>query len=177
MSVSLIDGHIDEVKGDLISRSALLEKSYWHGELPNVENPYAEGASAVDVSDIEDAPAVDAVEVVRCMENKYAIINEYIEDRIHRDGCGNLCDFATKEARDMAFLKELEHLHNGIERQKWIPVTERLPTREDANWNERVLAIDDYLGDIQVYWYKVVANHASSFSHWMPLPQPPKEGE
>ena len=60
---------------------------------------------------------------------------------------------------------------------KWISVTERLPTEEDADWNGKVLAIDDYLGEIQTYWYKVVARHANSFSHWMPLPQPPKESE
>lgn len=45
---------------DLISRSALIDKAYWHGERPDVGNPFAEGVEAVDVSDIEEAPTIEA---------------------------------------------------------------------------------------------------------------------
>jgi len=67
MSVSMIDGHMDEVEGDLISRSALLKKQYNASELDDPK--FAD--MVVDVSDIEDAPAVDAVEVVRCKDCKH----------------------------------------------------------------------------------------------------------
>lgn len=39
-------------------------KGYWHGERPDWDHPFAEGVDAVDTIDIENAPTVDAVEVV-----------------------------------------------------------------------------------------------------------------
>jgi hypothetical protein len=44
----------------LIDADALIEKAYWHGEHPDVENLYAEGVEAADVSDIDDAPTIEA---------------------------------------------------------------------------------------------------------------------
>jgi len=49
---------------DYIEREALYEKAYWHGETPDVENPYSEGVEAVDVSDIDNIPAADVAPVV-----------------------------------------------------------------------------------------------------------------
>jgi Zn finger protein HypA/HybF involved in hydrogenase expression len=51
-------------KLDLIDRNALIEKAYFHGKLPDPGCLYPDGKEAVDVDDIEDAPTVDAVEVV-----------------------------------------------------------------------------------------------------------------
>lgn len=48
----------------LIDANALIEKAYWHGEHPDVGNPFAEGVDAVDVSDIDEAPVIE-VEPVR----------------------------------------------------------------------------------------------------------------
>ena len=44
----------------LIDANALVEKAYWHGEHPSVNNPFAEGVDAVDVSDIDNAPTIEA---------------------------------------------------------------------------------------------------------------------
>ena len=44
----------------LIDADALVEKAYWHGEHPDVGNPFAEGVDAVDVSDIDNAPTIEA---------------------------------------------------------------------------------------------------------------------
>ena len=63
------------MNNDLISRSALLEKA-WDAD---TRCGYVQ---VVDVGDIEEAIAVDAVEVVRCKDCKF-IINR--EDRTH--GC------------------------------------------------------------------------------------------
>ena len=49
---------------DLIDRNALIEKSYFSGKLPDPGHLYPEGKEVVDVDDIEDAPRIDAVEVV-----------------------------------------------------------------------------------------------------------------
>ena len=63
---------------------------------------------------------------------------------------------------------------NGVTIQKWIPVTERLP--EDAS---TVLAIDNdgtissayYVGR----WHSGGDLDEDAVTHWMPLPEPPKE--
>lgn len=55
------------MEGGLISRSALLENALWfvddYGDLKDF--PY------IDVEDVHNAPAVDAVEVVRCKDCKW----------------------------------------------------------------------------------------------------------
>ena len=55
---------MENKKLDLIDRNALYEKAYFSGKLPDPGNLYPEGKEVVDVDDIENAPAVDAVEVV-----------------------------------------------------------------------------------------------------------------
>lgn len=42
----------------MIDANALVEKAYWHGEHPTVDRLFAEGADAVDVSDIDNAHAL-----------------------------------------------------------------------------------------------------------------------
>lgn len=44
----------------LIDADELIEKAYWHGERPDVGNPFAEGVEAVDMSDIDNAPTIYA---------------------------------------------------------------------------------------------------------------------
>ena len=44
----------------LIDADALVEKAYWHGEHPDVGNPFADGVEAVDMSDIKNAPTIEA---------------------------------------------------------------------------------------------------------------------
>ena len=44
----------------LIDADGLIEKAYWHGEHPDVENLYAEGVEAVDMCDIDEAPTIEA---------------------------------------------------------------------------------------------------------------------
>lgn len=44
----------------LIDANALAEKAYWHGEHPTVDRLFAEGVDAVDVSDIDNAPTIEA---------------------------------------------------------------------------------------------------------------------
>ena len=48
----------------LIDAGKLIEKAYWHGDTPSYGELYPEGHDAVDVEDIENAPTVEAVQVV-----------------------------------------------------------------------------------------------------------------
>lgn len=62
---------------------------------------------------------------------------------------------------------------NGVTIQRWISVTERLP---EETRDEYVLVVCDYYGKIKVETRKMWHIDAC-VTHWMPLPQPPKEVE
>ena len=66
---------------------------------------------------------------------------------------------------------------NGVTVQQWIPVSEKLP--ED---NERVIAYRPMEADASAYKYCVMwgwsvkgSMRHGGITHWMPLPEPPKE--
>ena len=68
-------------------------------------------------------------------------------------------------------------ISNGVTVQKWTPVSERLPTEEDANDYESVLAVGRTNRCVrEMVWY-AIARYPRVFTHWMPLPEPPKECE
>ena len=48
---------------EYIEREALYEKAYWHGEHPDVGNPFPDGVDAIDIKDVDAIPAADAVPV------------------------------------------------------------------------------------------------------------------
>ena len=49
---------------EYIDREALYEKAYWHGEHPNVGNPFPDGVDAIDIKDVDAIPAADVRPVV-----------------------------------------------------------------------------------------------------------------
>lgn len=51
-----MDGYID--------REALYEKAYWHGEHPDVGNPFPDGVDAIDIEDVDAIPAADVAPVM-----------------------------------------------------------------------------------------------------------------
>ena len=44
---------------EYIEREALYEKAYWHGEHPNVDNPFPDGVDAIDIKDVDAIPSAD----------------------------------------------------------------------------------------------------------------------
>ena len=49
---------------EYIDREALYEKAYWHGEHPDVGNPFPDGVDAIDIKDVDAIPASDVAPVV-----------------------------------------------------------------------------------------------------------------
>ena len=64
------------------------------------------------------------------------------------------------------------------ENKRWIPVTERLP-----EIGRNVLVVDRVTGGVSTAhlndfnWFVFSDGRGHGASHWMPLPEPPKEGE
>ena len=84
------------------------------------------------------------------------------------------------ESEYMSFEKKADHLiSNGVTIQEWIPVSERLPEKDD-----KVLAVvkeDGYNRIAFVFyedrrWWDCFYDgfHNINVTHWMPLPEPPK---
>lgn len=48
---------------EYIEREALYEKAYWHGEHPDVGNPFPDGVDAIDIKDVDAIPAADIAPV------------------------------------------------------------------------------------------------------------------
>lgn len=71
-------------------------------------------------------------------------------------------------------LTVINHLERKESVQRWIPVTERLPKREDANLYESVLAINKEDGVPRSWLWDVVADYHEKFTRWMPMPEAPK---
>ena len=74
-------------------------------------------------------------------------------------------------------------LDNGVTLQKWISVTERLPEADTcvlaitANGSFKTARCNIYRNGTEVCWATNDGLGESAITHWMPLPQPPKEGE
>ena len=49
---------------EYIDREVLYEKAYWHGEHPDVGNPFPDGVDAIDIEDVDAIPAADVAPVV-----------------------------------------------------------------------------------------------------------------
>ena len=48
---------------EYIEREALYEKAYWHGEHPDVGNPFPDGVDAIDIKDVDAIPAADVAPI------------------------------------------------------------------------------------------------------------------
>ena len=49
---------------EYIERETLYEKAYWHGEHPDIDNPFPDGVDAIDIKDVDAIPAADVAPVV-----------------------------------------------------------------------------------------------------------------
>lgn len=74
--------------------------------------------------------------------------------------------------------EENETILAGLREQKenrWIPITERIPTEQDADHRGLIKAYSAELDQATVcVWHHILDDGVTS--HWRPLPQPPEKG-
>lgn len=106
---------------------------------------------------------------------------EKLIELLHVSVCNYDCEECKYSISDDVCINHLEEmaadnlLANGVTLKRWISVSDQLPTREDANEIELVLAINKQEGHVREWFWDVVAEHPETFSYWMPLPELPKE--
>lgn len=80
----------------------------------------------------------------------------------------------------------------ALERQRWIPVSDKLPVLPNGDWQQRTFIVcakghvfplsyeREYVRGKAVERWKWMWNRiydkTEAITHWMPLPEPPKEG-
>lgn len=63
-------------------------------------------------------------------------------------------------------------IDNGVTIQKWISVKDGLPTKEDADRKGHVQVV--FNGYVTTWKWDLISG-VREITHWMPLPEPPKE--
>lgn len=85
-----------------------------------------------------------------------------------------LCDLLT-DVLGMSIGYKADHLiDNGVTVRRWIPVTERLPTAEDAVDGHVYAFLKGHKVGGEWPW-ESVKMRPDWFTHWTHLPEPPKE--
>ena len=113
------------------------------------------------------------------------LVKRLINLRICIQQSGSIEDYPLlREAADA--IEELENVLDNLNKTKsrWIPVTERLP---ESGTRALVMRFDfvtetpfyDLLWFDKGEWWNrhYTGDYAYAVTHWMPLPEPPKEGE
>lgn len=64
-------------------------------------------------------------------------------------------------------------LANGVIIQEWIPISNRLPTKEDTYDGATILAVDKEYGIADPWSLESVLKYPQDFICWTQVPQPP----
>jgi len=102
------------------------------------------------------------------------LLHEYLEQYTAQERNGNLVFSVAEIKQNFA---DILNAAPTIEVPRWIPVTERLPERQD-------MFLVSHYGIVTAAWFYTTDRWelpsgfvTDAVTHWMPLPQPPKDGD
>ena len=104
---------------------------------------------------------------------------EYMEKQIQKHRQNYVRELArgvSKEMLDNIKLK-ISYYETAIESMRWTLISDRLPTKEDANNDGRVLVCSKGVGVIEDMEWDHVDRFKDLIRCWMPIPAPPMEDE
>ena len=94
-------------------------------------------------------------------------------DFLKRTAADMIKELAAENARLQAeLIQRNDELLKLREENRWIPVKERLPTKEDADTKGNVQVV--FMEGVTTWNWRDISR-VCEISHWMPLPEPPKE--
>lgn len=89
--------------------------------------------------------------------------------------CGYVDEMLAADLADLLIANGVTFEKDTNVGSKWISVEERLPTVDDADEVGHIIAIIKGDEFAQIFCWRSIVNFPGSFTHWMPLPKPPKE--
>lgn len=150
----------------------------WEDQNENYCGPAIDRLAEYEATNLMPAEVAALQYQLRAKDANENVVPEVVCDRFIRDQdeLSWLHQFRFRiGGKEWAVAKKIpENVH--IRPWDWIPVTERLPRRENAMYGQ-VLAVWKDSGAVGAFPWNIVHNFPDSFLHWMPLPQPPKEVE
>lgn len=166
----------DEIKKGLVEA---IEEASW----------VVEGGDAHDLIDAVEKAHASMADALACIqqleyENKDLLeereLNEHLRDKVKQLETAHRTEYCEEADYDCKALGEARKRIAELEAQapKWISVEERLP--DD---HKRVLIAVQFENGISIHttgfsggaWYVTLLD-SEYVTHWMPLPEPPKEG-
>lgn len=96
------------------------------------------------------------------------------------DGCGtrpvseSCVEIADYLIANGVTIQPQDHIREDTKMVGWISVEERLPTKEDADGNECVLAEHKVYGGVRCWLWDSIVNCPEQFLYWMRTPALPK---
>lgn len=96
-------------------------------------------------------------------------IREKLVELLQHDNCPLFMVFGDKVDVLADYL-----IANGVTVQEWIPISNRLPTREDTYDGATILAVEKEYGLADPWDLESVLQYPQDFICWTQVPQPPK---
>ena len=95
--------------------------------------------------------------------------------KLHRDAADAIEELS-KRVDESIPKDDAEIIIAEVAKPRWIPVTERLPERN----NSYLVYVYGEATEMNYWhgkWHRLRDDYTKAVTHWMPLPEPPKEGE
>ncbi len=128
------------------------------------------------MSDKKNSQKTSVKEMLAAILSDYFDIGDSYHFILNRVKLADLEADDFEEYSDNTVEEIVEHLTtSGVVFQKMIPVNERLPTIKDADSHENIMVYEIRTKSWKSEHLSFINMRPHWYSHWMPLPEPPKE--